>query len=146
MSIGQIRNIMFGRALRTKDSPHQTIGKTVGLAVFASDSLSSVAYAGGEILLILAALGAASYWLAIPITVAISGLLIILTFSYRQTIFAYPSGGGAYIVSRDNFGEYTAQVAGAALLIDYILTVAVSIASGVDQMASAFPILFEYKV
>jgi amino acid transporter len=146
MNIGQIRNIMFGRALRTKDSPHQTIGKTVGLAVFASDSLSSVAYAGGEILLILAALGAASYWLAIPITVAISGLLIILTFSYRQTIFAYPSGGGAYIVSRDNFGEYTAQVAGAALLIDYILTVAVSIAAGVDQMASAFPVLFEYKV
>ncbi|MGL4650416.1 MAG: APC family permease, partial [Caldilineaceae bacterium] len=146
MGIGGFRNVLFGRALRTKESPHQTISKTVGLAVFASDSLSSVAYAGGEILLILAILGTSSYWMAIPITVAISFLLIILTFSYRQTIFAYPSGGGAYIVARDNFGETAAQVAGAALLIDYILTVAVSIASGVDQIASAFPVLFEYKV
>jgi amino acid transporter len=146
MAITKIRNRIFGRALLTKESPHQTIGKTIGLAVFASDSLSSVAYAGGEILLILAVLGAAHYWLAIPITVAIAGLLIILTFSYRQTIFAYPSGGGAYIVARDNFGDRAAQVAGAALLIDYILTVAVSIASAVDQIASAVPTLFAYKV
>jgi amino acid transporter len=146
MNIGGFRNMLFGRALRTKESPHQTISKTVGLAVFASDSLSSVAYAGGEILLILAFLGTSSYWMAIPITVAISCLLIILTFSYRQTIFAYPNGGGAYIVARDNFGETAAQVAGAALLIDYILTVAVSIAAGVDQMASAFPVLFNFKV
>lgn len=146
MNIGQMRSVMFGRALRTRDSAHQTISKTVGLAVFASDSLSSVAYAGGEILLILAALGTASYWMAIPVTVAISVLLIILTFSYRQTIFAYPNGGGAYIVSRDNFGDRAAQVAGAALLIDYILTVAVSIASGVDQLASAYTPLFQYKV
>lgn len=146
MHIGDLRSVIFGRAIRTKDSPHQTIGKTVGLAVFASDSLSSVAYAGGEILLILAVLGASSFWMAVPITVAISFLLIILTFSYRQTIFAYPNGGGAYIVSRDNFGDTAAQVAGAALLIDYILTVAVSIASAVDQIASAFPSLFEFKV
>ncbi|MDQ3247774.1 MAG: APC family permease [Chloroflexota bacterium] len=146
MSIIRIRQLVFGRALRTRDSAHQTISKTVGLAVFASDSLSSVAYAGGEILLMLAILGSAQFWLAIPITVAIACLLIILTFSYRQTIFAYPSGGGAYIVSRDNFGEAAAQVAGSALLIDYILTVAVSISSGVDQLASAFPALFTYKV
>ncbi len=146
MGLGDFRNVLFGRALRTKESSDQTISKTVGLAVFASDSLSSVAYAGGEVLLILATLGAASYWTAIPITVAISFLLIILTFSYRQTIFAYPSGGGAYIVSRDNFGETAAQIAGASLLIDYILTVAVSIAAGVDQIASAFPVLFSYKV
>ncbi|MBK8050928.1 MAG: permease [Anaerolineales bacterium] len=146
MSISQLRALAFGKALRTQDSAHQTISKTVGLAVFASDSLSSVAYAGGEILLILAALGAASYWLAIPITVAIAGLLIILTFSYRQTIFAYPNGGGAYVVSRDNLGEVAAQSAGAALLIDYVLTVAVSIASGVDQMASIFPVIFDFKV
>lgn len=146
MSLSRVRHLVFGRALRTKESSHQTISKTVGLAVFASDSLSSVAYAGGEILLMLAVLGAAHFWMAIPITVAIACLLIILTFSYRQTIFAYPSGGGAYIVARDNFGEASAQVAGAALLIDYILTVAVSIASGVDQFASAFPVLFAYKV
>ena len=146
MNLTQIRTWTFGRALRTRESAHQTIGKTVGLAVFASDSLSSVAYAGGEILLILAVLGASSYWMAIPITVAISVLLIILTFSYRQTIFAYPGGGGAYVVARDNFGEKAAQVAGAALLVDYVLTVAVSIASGVDQIASIFPVLFGYKV
>ncbi len=146
MNTGTIRKALFGQAIRTKDSAHQTISKTVGLAVFASDSLSSVAYAGGEVLLILAVLGTSYFWTAIPITVGISILLIILTFSYRQTIFTYPGGGGAYIVSRDNFGEVAAQVAGAALLLDYILTVAVSIASSVDQMASAFPGLFAYKV
>lgn len=146
MSISQFRHFTFGRALRTRESAHQTISKTVGLAVFASDSLSSVAYAGGEILLILAVLGASSFWLAIPITVAIALLLIVLTFSYRQTIFAYPNGGGAYVVARDNLGETAALSAGAALLIDYILTVAVSIASGVDQIASMFPVLFNFKV
>ncbi len=146
MNKSQVRTLTFGRALRTRESSHQTIDKTVGLAVFASDSLSSVAYAGGEILLILAVLGASSFWMAIPITVAISALLIVLTFSYRQTIFAYPSGGGAYVVARDNLGEVAAQIAGAALLIDYILTVAVSVASGVDQIASIFPIMFGYKV
>ncbi len=146
MGITDVRRWVFGRPIRTSAADEQSISKTVGLAVFSSDSLSSVAYAGGEVLLVLAAAGAASYWLAVPITVAIAGLLIILTFSYRQTIFAYPSGGGAYIVSRDNLGEMPAQVAGAALLTDYILTVAVSIASGVDQIASAFPALFQYKV
>src|SRR5512134_1566001 len=123
MSLSEFRNLTFGKALRTRDSVHQTISKTVGLAVFASDSLSSVAYAGGEILLILGVLGATSYWMAVPITVAISVLLIVLTFSYRQTIFAYPNGGGAYVVARDNLGEAAAQAAGAALLVDYILTV-----------------------
>ncbi len=146
MNLSQFRHLTFGRALRTRESAHQTISKTVGLAVFASDSLSSVAYAGGEILLILAVLGAGSFWLAIPITVAIALLLIVLTFSYRQTIFAYPNGGGAYVVARDNLGDTAALTAGAALLIDYILTVAVSIAAGVDQVASMFPVLFSYKV
>lgn len=146
MTLSRMRHYIFGRTLLTSESPHQTISKTIGLAVFASDSLSSVAYAGGEILLILAVLGSAHFWLAIPITVAIAVLLLILTFSYRQTIFAYPGGGGAYIVARDNLGEAPAQAAGAALLTDYILTVAVSIAAGVDQMASIFPVLFDYKV
>ena len=146
MGVSDLRRWVFGRELQTVEAPHQAISKVVGLAVFSSDSLSSVAYAGGEILLVLAAVGAANYWLAVPITVAICILLIILTFSYRQTIFAYPSGGGAYIVARDNLGEAPAQVAGAALLTDYVLTVSVSIASGVDQIASAFPALFAYKV
>ncbi len=146
MGVSDLRRWVFGREIPTVDAAHQAISKTVGLAVFASDSLSSVAYAGGEILLVLAVLGAANYWLAVPITVAICVLLILLTFSYRQTIFAYPSGGGAYIVSRDNLGETPAQVAGAALLTDYVLTVSVSIASAVDQIASAFPVLFDFKV
>ncbi len=146
MALSDLRRWVFGREIATVEAPHQAISKIVGLAVFASDSLSSVAYAGGEILLVLAVLGAASYWLAVPITVAICVLLIILTFSYRQTIFAYPGGGGAYIVARDNLGEAPAQAAGAALLTDYVLTVAVSIASAVDQIASAFPGLFDYKV
>src|SRR5690606_21743011 len=95
---------------------------------------------------VLAAAGAGALHLAFPISVAIVGLLAILVISYEQTIHAYPSGGGAYIVARDNLGELPAQVAGAALLTDYILTVAVSISSGVAQIASAFPGLFPWRV
>src|SRR5687768_3784121 len=140
-----LRSWFIGRPLSTADAPHQTIGKAVGLAVFASDALSSTAYATQEILAVLAvAAGAFSY--AFPIAVAIVLLLAIVTISYEQTIHAYPSGGGAYIVARDNLGERPAQVAGAALLTDYILTVAVSVSAGVAQLISAFPLLFEYRV
>jgi hypothetical protein len=118
----------------------------VGLAVFFSDALSSTAYATQEILIILAMGGAAALAFVLPISIAIVLLLAIVTFSYEQTIHAYPSGGGAYIVARDNVGELAAQVAGAALLMDYILTVAVSISSAVAQMASAFPSLFPVRV
>lgn len=137
---------IFGHPLKTADAPHQTVSNKVALAVFSSDSLSSVAYAGGEVLMVLSLIGAHYYWLAIPISVAIALLLAVLILSYRQTINAYPGGGGAYVVSRDNFGEGVAQVAGASLLTDYILTVAVSIAAGVDQLASMFPLLFQFKV
>jgi amino acid transporter len=141
------RSWLIGRPLPTADAEEQTIGKLVGLAVFASDALSSTAYATQEILAVLAvatAFGAFSY--AIPIAVAIVLLLVIVTISYEQTIHAYPSGGGAYIVARDNLGERPAQVAAAALLTDYILTVAVSISAGVAQLTSAFPALYEYRV
>ena len=138
--------ILLGQPLETAAVSHQVIGKVPALAVFASDALSSVAYATEEILLILALAGAAYFYLSVPIAVAIAGLLVVLTISYRQTIFAYPGGGGAYIVSRDNLGEMPAQIAGAALLTDYILTVAVSISSGVAQITSAFPGLFPYRV
>jgi amino acid transporter len=140
------RSWLFGRPLPTADAPHQGVGKTIGLAVFASDALSSTAYATQEILVILAAAGAAALSLAFPIAVAIVVLLIIVTLSYEQTIHTYPNGGGAYIVARDNLGELPAQVAGAALLTDYILTVAVSVSSGVAQLASAFPALGEHRV
>ncbi|MBA3943556.1 MAG: APC family permease [Herpetosiphonaceae bacterium] len=144
-----IRELLVGRPLDSASAAHQTIRKFVALPVFASDALSSVAYATEEILRVLAlagGVGLAAFSLSIPISVIIVGLLIVLTLSYRQTIFAYPSGGGAYIVARDNLGESPAQVAGAALLTDYILTVSVSIAAGVAQITSAFPMLTPFRV
>ena len=140
------RTWLLGRPLSTADAPHQTIGKTVGLAVFASDALSSTAYATQEILVILAAAGAVAMGFSWPIALAIVALLVIVTISYEQTIHAYPSGGGAYIVARDNLGELPALTAGAALLTDYILTVAVSISSGVAQLVSAFPAMAPWRV
>jgi amino acid transporter len=156
MTLGEVKRFLLGRRLQTADLPHQAISRPVGLAVFASDALSSTAYATEEILLILSlalgggaaiwATGASTLSLSIPIALAIAVLLTIVTISYRQTIYAYPNGGGAYIVARDNFGEVPAQIAGAALLTDYILTVAVSISSGVAQIVSAFPQLLPYRV
>ncbi len=141
-----IQTLLIGRPLATESAGEQTIGKIVGLAVFSSDAMSSVAYGPQELMLILAAAGAGAIHLALPIVLAIVGLLLVLTFSYRQTIHAYPGGGGAYIVARDNLGELPAQVAGAALLTDYILTVAVSISSGVAQLVSAYPVIHPYRV
>jgi amino acid transporter len=138
--------ILLGRPLETSAAPHQAIGKVPALAIFASDALSSVAYATEEILLILTLAGTVYLGLSIPIAVAICVLLVILTVSYRQAIYAYPNGGGAYIVARDNLGERAALTAGGALLTDYILTVAVSVSSGVAQISSAFPELQPYRV
>lgn len=137
---------LIGRPLPTADAPHQTIGKAVGLAVFAADALSSTAYATQEILVILAAAGTLAFGYAFPIAIAIVGLMIIVVISYEQTVHAYPSGGGAYVVARENLGEIPALAAAAALLTDYILTVAVSISSGVAQIVSAFPNLFDNRV
>ncbi len=141
-----LRHWLIGRPLSTADAPHQTIGKAVGLAVFASDALSSTAYATQEIMVILAVAGTMAFGYVFPISLAIVALMAIVTISYEQTIHAYPGGGGAYIVARDNLGELPAQIAGAALLTDYILTVAVSISAGVAQIVSAFPELFPYRV
>jgi len=139
---------LFGSPLATAALPHQTVSRPVGLAVFASDALSSTAYATEEILIILAlaGTGAATLGLSIPIALAIAVLLVIVTVSYRQTIYAYPNGGGAYIVARDNLGETPAKIAAAALLTDYILTVAVSISSGVAQITSGIPALLPFRV
>ena len=143
-----LSRLLIGEPLPTRALAHQTVNRVIGLAVFASDALSSTAYATEEILIILAAAGlsAATQGISIPIALAISVLLVIVTISYRQTIYAYPNGGGAYIVARDNLGELPAQVAGAALLTDYILTVAVSISSGVAQIVSGLPELAPYRV
>ncbi len=137
---------LIGRPLQTADAPHQTIGKTVGLAVFASDALSSTAYATQEIMMILAIAGSGTLGYVFPISIVIVLLMAIVTISYQQTIHAYPGGGGAYIVARDNLGELPAQTAGAALLTDYILTVAVSISAGIAQVTSAFPNLYPFRV
>jgi amino acid transporter len=137
---------LIGNPLQTADAPHQTIGKLIGLAVFSSDAMSSVAYGPQELMMMLAAAGMASLSLSLPLVFGIVGLLTILTISYEQTIHAYPDGGGAYIVARDNIGEIPAQIAGAALLTDYILTVAVSISAGVAQIVSAFPDVFRWRV
>jgi amino acid transporter len=136
----------IGRPLATADAPHQTISKLVGLAVFSSDALSSTAYATQEMLVILIALGTMAYQYLTPLALVIVTLLAIITLSYLQTIHAYPTGGGAYIVSRDNLGALPAQITAAALLSDYILTVAVSISSGVAQIVSAYTVLYDYRI
>ena len=141
-----LRSRLIGHPISTADASHQTIGKIVGLAVFASDALSSTAYATQEILGVIIIAGPMAYGYLFPISLAIITLLAIVTVSYEQTIHAYPGGGGAYIVARDNLGELPAQTAGAALLTDYILTVSVSISAGVAQIVSAYPALFPYRV
>lgn len=140
------RTWLIGRPLPTADAPQQTVSKTVGLAVFGADALSSIAYAPQETLVILAAAGTQAFVYAFPISIVITGLLAIVTISYLQTIHAYPSGGGAYTVVKENLGEPAALVAGAALLTDYILLAAVTVASGVAQITSAFPDLFPFRV
>src|SRR5579883_1334991 len=146
---GFLRRLLVGTALHSEAASHQRLTKTIALAVFSSDALSSVAYATQEILVVFRdhqLVGPLSALAAMPLGMAICLLLLILTISYRQTIFAYPSGGGAYIVARENLGTYPGLTAGAALLIDYILTVSVSVAAGVAAIDSAFPWLLKYRV
>jgi amino acid transporter len=140
------RSWLIGHPLPTADAPHQTVSKAVGLAVFGADALSSIAYAPQETLVILAAAGTQAFGYAFPISLVITALLAIVSISYLQTIQAYPSGGGAYTVVKENLGVGLALVAGAALLTDYILLAAVTVASGVAQIVSAFPGLFPFRV
>jgi amino acid transporter len=136
-----LKRLLVGKAKKTAMALHERLSKKTGLAVFASDALSSTAYATEEILLVLAvAFGfgqANAFTYVVPITMAIVLVLIIVAISYRQTIFAYPSGGGAYIVAKDNLGTTPGLVAAAALLVDYVLTVSVSISAGVAAITSA---------
>jgi len=141
------KRALLGPALSTKALAHERLGKPTALAVFASDNLSSVAYATEEILRAsLPFVGLVAFSLVMPITLGIVAVLAILVFSYRQTIKAYPSAGGAYIVTKDNLGVIPAQVAGVALLTDYVLTAAVSVAAGMAAVTSAFPALYPYRV
>jgi amino acid transporter len=144
--LSQLKRFVVGRPIPSHLAHHERLSKVTGLAVLSSDALSSVAYATEEILRILIIGGVAAMWYATPISILISGLLVTVAFSYRQTIYAYPGGGGAYIVARENIGAWAGLTAAAALLIDYTLTVAVSIAAGVAALTSAFPALHDHRV
>jgi amino acid transporter len=149
--IDTVKRILVGRPLPTDQQHHQRLRKIVALAVFASDPISSTAYATEAIILVLMSAGAAALTLSIPICIAIIALLLIVGFSYRQTIHAYPNGGGAYIVAHENLGALPGLTAAAALLIDYVLTVAVSVAAGVFAITSlaatwGYPQLAEFRV
>ena len=137
--------MLLGEPLSSHMMMHELIPKWKALAVLSSDALSSVAYATEEVLIPLVAFSSMAVTWSIPVALSITILLAIITISYRQTIEAYPNGGGAYTVAKENLGSYAGLIAGASLLIDYVLTVAVSIASGVDNLASAFPFLLEHK-
>ncbi len=135
------KRVLIGKPIATSEEGHQRLGKRIALPVFASDAISSTAYATDEILIVLllqAGIGAAAWGRLVPLAIVVAVLLVIVVASYRQTIYAYPSGGGSYVVSRENLGKTPSLVAGASLLTDYILTVAVSIAGGVLAMQSAF--------
>src|SRR5882724_1598732 len=149
--INSLKRMLVGRALRTEQAIHERLSKKTALAVFSSDALSSVAYSTEAILLVLLAAGSVAIAYLPFIVIGITILLVILVLSYRQTIHAYPSGGGAYIVAKDNLGTNTGLVAAASLLVDYILTVAVSVSAGVAAITSAaqgtrFAFLHEHRV
>jgi amino acid transporter len=146
VNISTLKKLLVGTPLATAQARHERLSKSSALAVFSSDALSSVAYATEEILLVLVMAGTAALVYSIPIGVAIAILIAVVVSSYRQTIHAYPQGGGAYIVAKDNLGTPPALVAAAALLIDYVLTVAVSVAAGVAALTSAFPGLYDVRV
>ena len=145
-----LKRILIGKPLASADEHAHRLSKTVALPVFSSDAISSTAYATEEILRVLlvgaGAQGLAAYTKLVPISLIVVVLLAIVVTSYRQTIFAYPSGGGSYVVSRENLGEMPSLIAGSSLLTDYILTVAVSVAGGVAAIISAFPGLADYRV
>lgn len=141
-----LKRLLIGRPLKSTELGEQKLSKIKALAILSSDALSSVAYGPEQILIVLVTLGAAALWYSLPIAVGILILLIALILSYRQIIYAYPHGGGAYKVSRENLGADFGLIAGGFLLVDYILTVAVSVSAGADAITSAFPILHDHKV
>ena len=146
MEMTFLKRLVVGAPMPLAQARHERLSKTVALAVFSSDAMSSVAYATEEILLILVLAGTAAAHLTVPIALAIAGLLVVVSVSYQQTIHAYPSGGGSYIVARANLGPTAGLVAAGALLIDYVLTVSVSVAAGVAALTSAVPWLLTHRV
>ncbi|MDF2536164.1 MAG: amino acid permease [Bacillales bacterium] len=144
--MSSLKRLLIGRPMKSDELGEQKLTKLKGLAILSSDALSSIAYGTEQILIVLATVGVASFWYNIPIAIGILVLLFALILSYRQIIFAYPNGGGAYMVSKENIGVNYGLVAGGSLLVDYILTVAVSVAAGTDAFTSAFPSLHDHNV
>src|SRR4051794_26258313 len=142
----RFKRLLFGRPLPSDRLDHERLNKKTALAVLSSDAISSVAYATEQTLIVLAVLGAAALNYVIPITGVIVGLLVLVALSYRQTIFAYPGGGGSYTVAKENLGQMPGLIAAAALLTDYVFTVAVSIAGGVAAITSAYPSLIPHTI
>jgi amino acid transporter len=141
-----LKRLLVGKPIPSYLAHHERLSRVTGLAVLSSDALSSVAYATDFILATLLVAGVGAFVYAIPISLVIATLLAIVAFSYRQTIHAYPTGGGAYIVAKENIGPTAGVIAAASLLVDYTLTVAVSISAGVLAITSAFPNLDEHRV
>ena len=142
----KIQSLLIGRALKTTELAGEKLNVLWGLPILSSDAISSVAYASEEILLVLVpVLGVYAYGSMIEIAIAISALLFVLVFSYKQIIDSYPHGGGSYIVASDNIGKVPGLVAAASLMIDYVLTVAVSTCAGAAAITSAFPSLLQHK-
>lgn len=141
-----MKKALIGKPLKTSALGEQRISKLKALAILSSDALSSVAYGPEQILIVLSTIGLVAFWYSVPIGIGVLVLLTALILSYRQIIYAYPHGGGAYIVSRNNLGENAGLIAGGSLLVDYILTVAVSVSAGTDALTSAFPQLHEHNV
>jgi amino acid transporter len=144
--VSQFKRILIGKPLRSNELHSQKLSNVKALAILSSDALSSVAYGPEQILIVLAAVGMLAYWYSLPIAVGVLVLLGALILSYRQIIYAYPQGGGAYMVAKENLGKHYGLVAGGSLLIDYILTVSVSVSAGTDAITSAFPALHPHNV
>lgn len=141
-----LKRLLIGKPLKTRELGEQRLNKSKALAILSSDALSSVAYGPEQVLIVLATIGFTAFWYSLPIALGILILLIALIFSYRQIIYAYPHGGGAYVVSKTNLGEKFGLIAGGSLLVDYILTVSVSVSAGTDAITSAFPALHQHNV
>src|SRR5215211_2645368 len=144
--LARVKRVLVGRPLATERLEHERLSKTTALAVLSSDAISSVAYATEQILIVLAVLGTTALGYVFPVSCVIVALLVLVAVSYRQTVLAYPAGGGSYTVAAENLGVGAGLVAAASLLTDYILTVAVSISGGIAAITSAYPTLAPHTV
>ncbi|MGH2367677.1 MAG: APC family permease, partial [Chloroflexota bacterium] len=145
-AIRRVRRTLIGAPIRSEHESHERLSKLKGIAAFGTDNISSSAYATEELMRVLAVAGVGALALTMPLTIAVVLLLAIVVASYQQTIRAYPKGGGTYIVSSDNLGVIPGLVAGSSILVDYVLTVAVSVSAGVAALTSAFPALYDNRV